>query len=47
MKAQEAVGEDAAAQERSKLLLDEVRRRALARPRARQEGLELLADDAV
>ena len=45
--AQEAVGEDAAAQEGAELLLDEVRRWTLPRSRAREEGLELLADDAM
>src|SRR4029450_3908120 len=45
--AQEAVGEDAAAQEGAELLLDEVRSGALASSRAGEEGLELLADGAV
>ena len=45
--AQEAVGEDPAAQEGAKLLLHEVWRGTLTRPRAGEEGLELLADDAV
>jgi hypothetical protein len=44
--AQEAVSQDAAAQEGAELLLDEVRRRTLARPRAREEPFELLANDA-
>jgi len=47
VQAQEAVGEDAAAQEGAKLLLDEARRGALSRPRAGEEGLDLLANDAV
>jgi hypothetical protein len=45
--AQEAVREEAAAQEGAKLLLDEVRRGALARSCAGEKGLELLADHAV
>ena len=45
--AQEAVREDAAAQEGAKLLLDEVRRRALASSSTGQERLELLTDDAM
>src|SRR4029453_3580759 len=47
VQAQEAVGEDAAAQEGPELLLDEVRRRTLTGSRAGQEGLELLAEDPV
>jgi hypothetical protein len=47
VQAQEAVGEDAAAQEGADLLLDEVRRRPLAGSRPSQERLELLAHDAV
>jgi len=45
--AQEAVGEDAEAQEGAEIPLDEMRRGTLARPCAGEEGLELLADDAV
>ena len=45
--AQEAVREDSAAQEGAELLLDEVRRGPFAHPRAREEGLELLAEDAM
>jgi hypothetical protein len=45
--AHEAVGEDSAAQEGSKLALDEARRWALTGTGADQEGLQLVLDDAV
>jgi hypothetical protein len=45
--AQEAEGEDAAAQEGAELLLDEVQRGTLPRSRAGEERLELFADDAM
>jgi hypothetical protein len=47
VKAQEAVGEDAAAEKGAELLLDESWSRTLAYPRPGEEGLELLAHDAV
>ena len=47
VQAQEAVGEDAAAQEGMELLLDEARHGLFASLRARQEGLEFLPDDVV
>ena len=47
VQAKKAVGEDAAAQEGAEIVLDEVRRGALASPRPGEEGLDLLADDAV
>ena len=45
--AQEAVRENAAAQEGAELLLDEVGRGTVARSRSREERFELIADDAV
>ncbi len=47
VQAQEAMGEDAAAQEGLELLLDEAGHGLSARLRARQEGLEFLLDDVV
>ena len=47
VQAQEAMGEDAAAQEGMKFLLDEAGHGLLASLRARQEGLEFLLDDVV
>jgi hypothetical protein len=47
VQAQEAVGEDAAAEEGAELLLDETRRRPIAVSGAGEEGLELLANGAV
>jgi hypothetical protein len=47
VQAQEAMGEDAAAQEGLELLLDEAGHGLFVRLRARQEGLELLLDDVV
>jgi len=44
---EEAVGEHATAQECAKLLLDEARHRLIAQRRAREERLQLLADDPV
>jgi hypothetical protein len=45
--AQEAVGEDPAAQEGAQLLLDEMWRGTLPSPRTGEKRLELLANDAV
>ena len=45
VRAQEAVREDAAAQEGRELLLDEERRGTLSGRRARAKELELLTDD--
>jgi len=45
--AQEAVGEDAAAEKRPELALDEAGHGAVALPGAGEEGLELLAHDGV
>ena len=47
VESKEAVCEDATAKERAKLLLDEARCRLLPRGRAREEVLQLLADDLV
>ena len=47
VQAQEAMGEDAAAQEGMKFLLDEAGHGLLASLRARQEGLEFSLDDVV
>jgi hypothetical protein len=47
VQAQEAMGEDAAAQEGMELLLDEVGHGLFASLRARQEGPEFLLDDVV
>ena len=47
VQAQEAMGEDAAAQEGMELLLDEAGHGLFASLRARQEGLEFLSDDVV
>jgi hypothetical protein len=47
VQAQEAMGEDAAAQEGMELLLDEAGHGLFASLRARQEGLEFLLDDVV
>jgi hypothetical protein len=44
---QEAVRQDATAQEGAELLLDEARYRLIAVGRAREKALELLADDLV
>jgi hypothetical protein len=47
VQAQEAMGEDAAAQEGMELLLDEAGHGLFASLRARQEGPEFLLDDVV
>jgi hypothetical protein len=47
VESKEVVCENATAKERAKLLLDEARRRLLPRGRAREETLQLLADDLV
>jgi hypothetical protein len=47
VQAQEAMGEDAAAQEAMELLLDEAGNRLFASLRARKEDLQFLLDDVV
>jgi hypothetical protein len=47
VEAEKAVREDAAAQERAQLLLDETGRGLISALRALEEGLQLLADDLV
>jgi hypothetical protein len=47
VESQEAVREDAAAQEGAKLLLDEAGRGLASALRTRKEGLQLVADDLV